>query len=208
MIKKFFPAAVFLVLLIFLILLYGELAEDIRKGEGFSWDAPIMLFIGQFRSPWMNAIMIFITHTGGGWSVLFLILFLIWLINQKKKKTAIALAASFLGAISINALLKLIYQRPRPVVIPPLVAVNTFSFPSGHTITAVALFGFAAYFFWRESRHILAIFILIWACLIAFSRIYLGVHYPSDVLGGIAVGGLWIQVIMIAMKIFDRRKLL
>ena len=202
LIKKYFPLALFIFTSIILVVVYGELAEDIRQGESFSWDVPLMLYVNQFRNPWLNSIMLFITQTGGGWSGLIFILFLSWLEVNKKRKTSITAAASYLGAISINGLLKLIYRRPRPSVIPPLATVNTFSFPSGHTITAVALYGFAAFILWRKSHRILAIFVLFWACLIAFSRIYLGVHYPSDVLGAITVGSLWIQIVIITMKAF------
>ena len=198
--KKYLLAAVLVVVLFSLTMVYIELSEDVWTGEGFSWDAPIMLFVNQFRRPWLDALMIFITQTGGGWSALVFVLFLIWLGFRRQKITAIAAAMSFLGAISINAILKLIYERPRPEVLVPLVAVNSYSFPSGHTITAVALYGFMAYVFWRNSQRLLALFTVIWACLIAFSRIYLGVHYPSDVLGAIAIGCIWLLTVILFLN--------
>lgn len=87
----------------------------------------------------------------------------------------------------------------------PLVTVHSYSFPSGHTITAVALYGFIAYLFWMQSHRMLAMFTSIWAGLIAFSRIYLGVHYPSDVLGAIAVGGIWLQLVLLYLNAKEKQ---
>ena len=161
-----------------------------------------MLFINQFRRPWLDSLMILITQTGGVWSALVFVLFLIWLGYRRQWVIAAAAAISFLGANAINAMLKLIYERPRPDVLVPLVTVNSYSFPSGHTITAVALYGFMAYVFWQNSHRTLALFTILWACLIAFSRIYLGVHYPSDVLGAIAVGGIWLAGVLMGMNYY------
>jgi len=200
--KKYLLAGCILVLLFSLTLLYIELSEDVWKGEGFSWDVPVMLFINHFRRSWLDSLMILITQTGGGWSALVFLLLLIWLEYRQQKITAMAAAISFLGATSINALLKLIYERSRPDVLRPLVEVNSYSFPSGHTITAVALYGFLAYVLWQNSQRMLALFTILWACWIAFSRIYLGVHYPSDVLGAVAVGGLWLSAVLIGMNYY------
>ena len=189
-----------LILLFSLATLYTELSGDVWIGEGFAWDAPIMLFINSFRRPWLDSLMILITRTGGGWSALIFGLFLVWLGYHRQWGMAAATAISFLGAISINTILKLIYERPRPDILVPLVVVDSYSFPSGHTITAVALYGFMAYIFWRNSRHNLAFLTMLWAGLIAFSRIYLGVHYPSDVLGAVAVGGIWLLVMIVFLQ--------
>jgi membrane-associated phospholipid phosphatase len=203
--KKYWLAAGILILLFSLAILYIELSEDVWQGEGFAWDAPIMLFINQFRRPWLDALMILITQTGGGWSALVFVLFLIWLGYRRQWVITAAAAISFLGATSINAVLKLIYERPRPDVLVPLVTVNSYSFPSGHTITAMALYGFMAYVFWQNSQRMLALFTILWAGLIALSRIYLGVHYPSDVLGAIAVGGIWLSGVLMGMNYYLHR---
>ncbi len=196
------PMVGILLLLFSLATLYAELSGDVWTGEGFAWDAPIMLFINSFRRPWLDALMILITQTGGGWSALIFGVFLVWLGYRRQWDMAAATAIGFLGAISLNTILKLIYERPRPDILVPLVVVDSYSFPSGHTITAVALYGFMAYIFWRNSRYNLAFLTMLWAALIAFSRVYLGVHYPSDVLGAVAVGGIW----LLAMIVFLQHK--
>jgi len=91
----------------------------------------------------------------------------------------------FCGATALNTALKLLLSRPRPSLFTPLVSASGFSFPSGHVTASVATFGFLAVLLWREKRFGWAIASLVLVPLVALSRIYLGVHYPSDVLGSL-----------------------
>jgi len=202
--KRYPPVAWVMILAIWGALAAGfmELAEDIWNKEGFAWDAPVMLFIHSFSRPWLDSIMVLISKSGGGWSALFFILLLLWLKYKNQNHTALAAGISFLGATLINGLLKLLFTRPRPTIFMPLEIVNSYSFPSGHTVTAVTMYGFLAFVLWQNSRGKLALLTILWACLIALSRIYLGVHYPSDVLGAIAIGGIWLMGVIIGMNYY------
>jgi len=113
-------------------------------------------------------------------------------------------AAALGGAAVWNRLLKAAFQRPRPDI-HPLVAETGYSFPSGHTMAAFALYGAVLYLFWRHVPGKAGRSALIAACAlpaagIAVSRIYLGVHYPSDILGGLLAGGAWLGLCVCVYK--------
>ena len=175
-----------------LTVIFLSLAENLLQGKSFSWDAPFMLKVHSFSQPWLDFIMVDITHTGGTLVALSFALCLYWLHKAEKRDLFWGTAISFLGAVSINSFLKLLFARPRPAVFPPLTAVYTYSFPSGHTVAAISLYGFLAFALWQMGKKWQAVLSATWVLLIALSRIYLGVHYPSDVIGALAFGGIWL----------------
>lgn len=187
--------ALVIVLLFVLLSLFLELADDVWRREGFAWDAPLMLGIHRYSRPWLDQVMLWVTRTGSDLAFVFLMTLSAWLLYSGKQLEALFFIASFVGAVSLNCLLKLLFARPRPEVFPPLVVAHTYSFPSGHTIAAVSLYGLLALYLWHEGLRVLASFSASWVLAVAFSRIYLGAHYPSDVLGAMAVGGIWLIVI-------------
>ncbi|HUV91615.1 MAG TPA: phosphatase PAP2 family protein [Anaerolineales bacterium] len=181
-------------------ILFMELAGDIWRNETFAWDAPVMLFIHSYSQPWLNSLMVLITQSGGWVTAVVFLGLVYWLRRCGAASWAWGAAISFLGAISLNGILKIIFSRPRPGVFSPLTAVHTYSFPSGHTVAAVSLYGFIAFALWRSGHKPWAILAGGWVLLIALSRVYLGVHYPSDVLGGIAFGGLWLLLVLVYLN--------
>jgi len=178
---------------------FFEIAGDVWLQEGFGWDAPIMLAIHSLQTPWLDWFMKMATLTGSYGAVLVMVMAAFWLGRRRCWAELTALLVSVLGAVTINALLKLLFARPRPAVFPPLIVEHTYSFPSGHTITSVALYGFLAILFWRNHHRIWAGLSGLMIALVGFSRIYLGVHYPSDVLGAMALGAVWLLLVMVGL---------
>ncbi len=176
--------------------LFLELSEDVWLKEGFTWDAPIMLWLHQWRTPWLDNLFVAITQSAGPWIVAGLIIVGIVLWQREERKTAVSLLASSAGSAALNALLKLFFARPRPAVFPPLTTESSYSFPSGHTMAAMAVYGLTAVLLWRRRRIGWAILAGLWVPLVALSRVYLGVHYPSDVLASLAVGTIWLILLM------------
>ena len=176
-----------------------ELAGDVWLKEGFAWDAPLMLAIHRLQTPWLDELMKAITQIGNLGVALVTVLATLWFWRHRRWGELVALLTSVLGAVSLNAVLKIVFARPRPSVFPPLVTEHTYSFPSGHTITAMALYGFLAIILWREHRRIWALLAGALIPLVGFSRIYLGVHYPSDVLGALMLGGLWLLIVVLGL---------
>ncbi|HHW13865.1 MAG TPA: phosphatase PAP2 family protein, partial [Firmicutes bacterium] len=105
--------------------------------------------------------------------------------------------------------LKVIFQRPRPDVFPPLVVEKTYAFPSGHTMLAVSLYGLFLYWLLRRRgggprrwlvRWLGAFLLATLIGAIGLSRIYLGVHWPTDVLAGYAGGGAWLLACLLVSE--------
>lgn len=146
----------------------------------------------------MEAITIF-----GAWRTMLpavglIVLYFLW---EKRTSYAIALAVSAgLGEL-IVLILKNLIQRPRPNIANVLIIANDFSFPSGHSFVAISFYGLMAYFLFRLSKtkpqkaaSVISGILVILA--IGFSRIYLGAHWPTDVLGSYVIAGALIAVII------------
>ncbi len=180
----------------FLILLAGivffELAGDVWLKEGFSWDPQILLIVGSLRSPLATVAMRAVTTTASGWIAFPVLAATIWFVRTGDRRQALILALGFLGAILLNTALKAAFARPRPHIISPLTVEHTASFPSGHTISAVVFYGYLALAVLRHGWRSVAALVTFWAVLVGLSRIYLGVHYPSDVLASFALGLVFI----------------
>ncbi|MCX6050405.1 MAG: phosphatase PAP2 family protein, partial [Chloroflexi bacterium] len=115
-----------------------------------------------------------------------------WFYWRRQPHQAILLVTTFGSAVWINALLKLVFARSRPLLFPPLVLETDYSFPSGHAVAAISLYGLLAVLLWRQRHYGWALLAGVWVLAVAVSRVYLGVHYPSDVLASLTIGGLWL----------------
>lgn len=183
--------------------IFFELGSDILMQQGFAWDVTINAFIQQFRHPWLDQVMLVVTATGGTVSVILVCCLAIWLILKHRNADMVTLLVSYVGGVLLSDLLKLAFARPRPFI-NTIIAVSGYSFPSGHTTTAVVFYGLLAFYYWTKKLRGLAVLLIFWIIAIGFSRIYLLVHYPSDVLGAFAVGGLWIIAVIEFRGWYDR----
>ena len=153
-------------------------------------DAGIILYLQEhLRNPILNSVMVGITKLGDGGTI-WIAATLVLLFFKKTRKVGIISVAALLGTVLINnGCLKLLVQRLRPfytfqeiqILVP---TPREFSFPSGHTSSAFA----AATVFYRKLPKEIGISAVVLAGLIGFSRIYVGVHYPTDVLVGAVLG--------------------
>lgn len=153
-------------------------------------DENILLFIQEhIRQPWMDGFWKAVTHLGDG-GLFWISLAVVLLMFKKTRKAGVAaLLALGIGALITNVTVKNIVARVRPYeVLPELVCIiekqHDFSFPSGHTCASFA----AACALYHALPRRWGISCLVMAALISFSRLYVGVHYPSDVLAGALIG--------------------
>lgn len=133
------------------------------------------------------------------------------LVIQRKWIHFVTWIAGCLGSELLNRALKQVFLRSRPIFDDPLHTVSDYSFPSGHAMFAVIGYGLLAYFVSLGTNSLLAR-IAVWLgalllmLLIGFSRMYLGVHYLSDVVAGYAMGLVWLDICVIGMTIALRRQ--
>lgn len=190
--------------------LFVEVAEHVRSGSTQTFDELVMRWVDAHHLPLLDAVMLEITALGTGIVVLMIVaIAALFLILTRHKYPAILLLASTFGGLVLNAILKLGFDRPRPSVV--VAAVHTFSssFPSGHAMSAAVVYSTVAYLAARLHREKWAGWLVMTAAMgliavIAFSRIYLGVHYPSDVVGGVAIGLAWAAFCMATLEAIQK----
>lgn len=120
-----------------------------------------------------------------------------WLVKKRYWKKVILLFSSVAGGALLNLMLKNVFQRARPAIPGAYMVDNGFSFPSGHSMISLVFYGMVAYLAMGYVKNnnwkgLLIVGICVICALIGFSRLYLGVHYLTDVLAGWAAGGLWL----------------
>lgn len=153
-------------------------------------DGKILLFIQDFlRFEWLTQVMRFITSLGDG-GLIWIVLAAIMLCMKRHRKTGSAMAVALLiGYLTTNLILKNLVMRVRPydavVGLQALIApLSDSSFPSGHATSAIA----AGFVMMKNTKKYIGIPVFVLAVLICLSRLYLGVHYPTDVLAGALIG--------------------
>ncbi|MHB8869943.1 MAG: phosphatase PAP2 family protein [Thermoleophilia bacterium] len=190
---------------------FGIILEGVLSREPITaLDRTIARTLHDHAVPWLTQTMIVVTSFGGGWVlVLAAVVVTAALVWRRRWGEGLVLLTATSGAAFLNAMLKLLIQRPRPEFLEPLITVGGYSFPSGHASASAAFFmtlGLLAAGWVRrwETR----VYVLLGAIgailLIGFSRLYLGVHYLSDVLAGYALGAFWAVVAITAAMILQR----
>ncbi len=182
--------------------LFLALAEDVWFREHFRWDAPIMLAIHTWSRPALDALMWALTQTGAGGAALLAIGMVAWFARQRQWRDAVTVAAAFGGAVGLNALLKGVFVRPRPTLFQPVTVASGFSFPSGHVAASAAAYGVLAVYLWRAGQRWAALLAGAWVGVVAFTRIYLGVHFPSDTVAALASSSLWVLLVFTARDLW------
>ena len=189
--------------------LFGTVLEEVLDNSTVvRLDVAAMAYMASHVTPLGLRIFTFITRLGdipvmpviglGGAVVL-------W--HQRHRLVLVCWVSAFLGGILVNRLLKLLIHRSRPVYATQFLHETSFSFPSGHTMAATIGYGMLAYvlstYWWP--RGLKRRFVYLGAGLLAFavglSRIYLGMHFPTDVIGGFAAGTAWLAICVLGTRI-------
>ncbi len=151
------------------------------------------------RGPvWLAVVTRDITALGSNWVLLFAMAVLaLVLIMRRRVRDGLEVLLLSLGGVGLSMGAKYIFARPRPELVPHLIEVYTPSFPSGHATMSMVCFLTAALVMSRPWQHIgarrtLIVFAVLSSLLVGVSRIMLGVHWPTDVMAGWLVGGLWV----------------
>jgi undecaprenyl-diphosphatase len=174
------------------------------------FDRMVAVALNERAYPLFTQVMKVVTFFGGGvWVATVCVVGVAILAWRKMWRDALLLLTSVAGAALLMTVLKVLVQRPRPDFIEPLVHAGGYSFPSGHATTSAALYltlGLLAAGWVKrwETRIYILLGTLAVIALIGFSRLYLGVHYVSDVLAGFALGAFWVTLCVTAGTVFVR----
>ncbi|MBD2435651.1 phosphatase PAP2 family protein [Nostoc sp. FACHB-110] len=182
-------AAIYLPLQIFQIL-----ATQVWQYQaGFPWDVPVLLAVHSTANPQLDAVAVVLTKLGSFWTVLPILLTIaIILIWQKHWRSLVYLLITASGSAFINRTAKELWHRLRPDLWKSLAPELDFAFPSGHAMTSTTLAVILLVLAWRSSwRWAALIFGSLYMLAIAWTRLYLGVHFPSDIIAGWMVAIAW-----------------
>jgi undecaprenyl-diphosphatase len=183
------------------LLFFGWLAEEVFEGETKNFDESVRDYIHGFATPTLTTLMKFFSFLG---SPLFLVIIgiivIVTFIYLKYKRSLVIFLITMAGELAIDLALKPFFGRVRPAAYFDYPLPLSFSFPSGHAFGSLCFYGMLAWFAISNTKNKAAkisigflAFISIF--FIGLSRIYLGVHYPSDVLAGYAAGLFWVGIV-------------
>ena len=189
-IKEFIVKNLKWIILFICLIGFCALAEDVFNKELMNGDIMGYKFVSTYlMSDFATPITKFITNFGG--AIFLIIVTVVLFIAIKNRKIGASIFANLVIITALNQLIKAILQRPRPDKFR-IVETSGYSFPSGHSMVSMAFYGYLIYLIYKYVKNkyikwtsIILLSILI--CLIGISRIYLGVHYTSDVLGGFLI---------------------
>lgn len=187
-----------------LLFAFVKLADEVLEGETRTFDETVLLALrmpGDISQPvgplWLQEMVRDFTALGSiGVLTIVTLGVAAWLLFSGKRRTAGLVLVAVAGGVVFSSLLKLGFARPRPDLVPHSVAVFTNSFPSGHAMMSAVVY-LTLGFLVARTQHAVALKVyllslaLFLTLLVGLSRVYLGVHWPSDVLAGWAVGACW-----------------
>jgi undecaprenyl-diphosphatase len=194
-----------LVAAILALLAFAELAEDVVEGDTERFDRAVLEWTRSFRTIWLDQVAIELTALGSGVVITVTTALLSVLLWHWGRRSYVALLwITGVGSLVLSQVLKAVFDRPRPDV-EQLAIVRSLSFPSGHAMAAMVFYTVVAYVtgrmvgpgWGRTSIHAFGALVIV---LVGWTRVYLGVHHPSDVLAGYTVGYAWAIFCCIAIE--------
>lgn len=187
---------------------FGWIAEEVMESDTARFDAVVRAWVHGLVSPTLTGVMQGFSFVGSvgmqmGLTLAAIVLFLYW----GRRRAASLLAITMTGAAVLDVALKLAFHRARPV---PFFGTSpgSFSFPSGHALGSVCFYGalaviLSAHITQRSTKAILWGVAVFFIAMIGLSRIYLGVHYPSDVIAGYSVAIVWVAAVGFADRLIE-----
>ena len=184
-------------------------AVGVQTGYLDGFDDAVRYRVYSMRSDKLTVFWRFITHSGDRYVVIILGIILL-LIKSLREKYGVKFAIAALSSTALYQIMKYIFQRPRPDLALRLIEQGGYSFPSGHSMNCLVSYGILIYLLLRycENRRLaklLSFGLGLLTILIGFSRVYVGVHYPTDIIGGWSLGIAVLVAMIYAFEKFDSR---
>jgi undecaprenyl-diphosphatase len=189
---------------------FAELAEHVSAGATQAFDEKVLVWLSSHRNPLTDTGMLELTALGTGTVVLMISgIASMFLALTKHKYSALLLGVATAGGLALNMVLKIGFHRPRPDVVVWGTEAFSSSFPSGHAMSAAIVYSTVAYLAARLQKRLWSKILTMFAAvmliiLICLSRLYLGVHYPSDVAAGVTIGLAWAGFCMATLEGIQR----
>lgn len=187
--------------------LFGELADEIHEQEAIAFDEPILMFAHTMARQGFDDFFVFMSHIGYEWGVVPFDIALVAVLGvMRKYREAVFAGIALGGSALLNIGAKLAFARERPSLWESIAPETTYSFPSGHAMGSMTLACVLVLLAWHTRWRwpvvaVMAPFVL----LVGLSRVYLGVHYPSDILAGWAVASAWVAAVFLSVYRARRR---
>ncbi len=191
--------------------LFGALAWDVVNDRPIvQLDQNVATALHAWATPTTTTTWILISTLGFQVLWVIVIAVAIYLAKQRKRIHLITWIVGWAGGEALNQILKLFFARARPMFSDPLLTPANYSFPSGHAMISAIMYGLLAYFALlgvrgRAGRSAVIAATIVLVLLIGLSRIYLGVHFVSDVIAGFAAGAIWLAVCITGMEVARTR---
>lgn len=179
---------------------FGALVESLREGEVFAFDAPLLQLAHAMASAGLDRVFLAMSALGYAWGVIPIdVLLVLGLAFRRRYREGLFAGISIIGSLLLNLAAKHSFARPRPDLWPSIAPETTYSFPSGHAMGSMTLALVVVLLCWYPRSRwgwgwrwpatiIAALFVL----MVGLSRVYLGVHYPSDILAGWTAASVWV----------------
>lgn len=182
-----------------LMTLFVELVEEVGEGDTLSVDEAILRWFEHLQTPWLDQFFSLTTDLGGTIGVVAIVIVTLGLLLWgHRRRAALQFGLGITGAVGLNLILKNIFTRARPDLWEQIVIENSYSFPSGHAMASSALaFSFIVIFWQTKYRWPVTMFALIYMVFVGVTRLYLGVHYPSDIMAGWTMSAIWVTVVAV-----------
>lgn len=177
------------------LLLFLYLTRAVLNEQTIIFDNSITNLVFSFRQFWLTKIMVLATTLGNQAIIVGSVIILIFLTKRKHRRESFIFSILLLMGVVTTSLLKILLKVPRPQI-SALVIENSYSYPSGHALNALLFYGTISFFIYHFTKNkkislIVSILATLLIFLIGLSRVYLGVHHPSDVLAGY-IAGFWL----------------
>jgi membrane-associated phospholipid phosphatase len=199
--------------LLLAVFLFVNIAEDLREPKSLLlvFDQQAMLWMQAHATPGRTAFFLFMSRWHNTLGILVMTtIFALWLAHRRAWDWVLRVLLSIPLGMLLNVLLKNIFQRQRPVLDHPLLTLMSYSFPSGHTAAATLFYavmaGWLLTVFKLKWRALVVAFAVVMVALVALSRVYLGVHYPSDVLAAVLSSSAWLAMVLTGVSTWRKRQ--
>lgn len=190
--------------------LFAVLATEVARKQTDLLDLGVLAWLRQFQSPTLDVLAQAVSFLGSEGMAVLLVVLLVAFALRGRWGAAVGLVLVAGGAQLLNDALKELFHRTRPASVLGMLPMQAFSFPSGHAMVSAAFYFFLAYVSWRVlhgwARTACTGALLVLVLAIGLSRLYLGVHYLTDVLAGYLAGFLWTDAVILGGQALGHRR--